>query len=68
MINSVCGVLVCERCVVFLPSRMQVVLDMTFGGGGHTKAILSIPEVKVLALDRDPTAISLAEELAKENL
>uniref|UniRef100_A0A674PGX3 12S rRNA N(4)-cytidine methyltransferase METTL15 n=1 Tax=Takifugu rubripes TaxID=31033 RepID=A0A674PGX3_TAKRU len=45
----------------------QVVLDMTFGGGGHTKAILSmVPEVQVLALDRDPTAISLAEKLAKE--
>ncbi|TWW67966.1 putative methyltransferase-like protein 15 [Takifugu flavidus] len=40
---------------------------MTFGGGGHTKAILSmVPEVQVLALDRDPTAISLAEKLAKE--
>lgn len=41
---------------------------MTFGGGGHTKAILSmVPEVKVLALDRDPTAISLAEKLSKES-
>lgn len=40
---------------------------MTFGGGGHTKAILSVvPQVKILALDRDPTAISLAEKLAKE--
>lgn len=46
----------------------QVVLDMTFGGGGHTKAILStIPEVTVLALDRDPTAVSLAKDLAKEH-
>ncbi|CAI5645289.1 unnamed protein product [Oreochromis niloticus] len=46
----------------------QVVLDMTFGGGGHTKAILStVPEVTVLALDRDPTAISLAQQLAKEH-
>uniref|UniRef100_A0A8C6S4H1 12S rRNA N(4)-cytidine methyltransferase METTL15 n=1 Tax=Neogobius melanostomus TaxID=47308 RepID=A0A8C6S4H1_9GOBI len=46
----------------------QVVLDMTFGGGGHTKAILStVPEVTVLALDRDPTAVSLAEDLAKEH-
>uniref|UniRef100_A0A3Q0RDD0 12S rRNA N(4)-cytidine methyltransferase METTL15 n=1 Tax=Amphilophus citrinellus TaxID=61819 RepID=A0A3Q0RDD0_AMPCI len=47
----------------------QVVLDMTFGGGGHTKAILStVPEVTVLALDRDPTAISLAQQLAKEHI
>ncbi|XP_038556802.1 probable methyltransferase-like protein 15 isoform X1 [Micropterus salmoides] len=46
----------------------QVVLDMTFGGGGHTKAILNtVPEVTVLALDRDPTAILLAEQLAKEH-
>lgn len=42
---------------------------MTFGGGGHTKAIMNmVPEVEVLALDRDPTAISLAEHLAKEHL
>ncbi|XP_057703689.1 probable methyltransferase-like protein 15 isoform X1 [Corythoichthys intestinalis] len=46
----------------------HVVLDMTFGGGGHTKAVLkAISDVTVLALDRDPMAISLAEELAKEN-
>ncbi|XP_061671496.1 probable methyltransferase-like protein 15 [Syngnathoides biaculeatus] len=46
----------------------QMVLDMTFGGGGHTKAILkAVSDATVVALDRDPTAISLAQELAKEN-
>lgn len=41
---------------------------MTFGGGGHTKAIMNmVPGVTVLALDRDPTAISLAEQLAKQH-
>ncbi|XP_026176344.1 12S rRNA N(4)-cytidine methyltransferase METTL15 isoform X2 [Mastacembelus armatus] len=46
----------------------QVVLDMTFGGGGHTKAILNtVPEVTILALDRDPASISLAQQLAEEH-
>ncbi|XP_061886793.1 probable methyltransferase-like protein 15 [Entelurus aequoreus] len=46
----------------------QVVLDMTFGGGGHTKAVLDADsDVTILALDRDPAAISLAQQLAKEH-
>ncbi|XP_056135071.1 probable methyltransferase-like protein 15 [Lampris incognitus] len=46
----------------------QVILDMTFGGGGHAKAILdSTNDVTILALDRDPTAFSLAHQLAKEH-
>uniref|UniRef100_G3PS76 12S rRNA N(4)-cytidine methyltransferase METTL15 n=1 Tax=Gasterosteus aculeatus TaxID=69293 RepID=G3PS76_GASAC len=50
------------------PDFNQVVLDLTFGGGGHTKALLNmVHDVTVLALDRDPAAISLARQLAKEH-
>jgi len=47
------------------PSEGAVVLDMTFGCGGHSELILkSDPTVKVLALDRDPASHSLAQSLA----
>jgi receptor-type tyrosine-protein phosphatase gamma len=49
------------------PSENEVFIDMTFGAGGHTKRILeSAPNVKVFALDRDPTAHKLAIELSEE--
>ena len=48
-------------------SSTQVVLDMTFGGGGHTKEILNTcSDVTVLALDRDLMAFGLAQQLAKQ--
>ncbi|KAH3887857.1 hypothetical protein DPMN_011879 [Dreissena polymorpha] len=40
---------------------------MTFGAGGHSRAFLEVsPDSSVLALDRDPLAYRLAQELEDE--
>ncbi|EHB06175.1 Putative S-adenosyl-L-methionine-dependent methyltransferase METT5D1 [Heterocephalus glaber] len=52
------------RCLA--PQKGQVFLDMTFGSGGHTKALLQEePDITLYALDRDPTACALAEQLSE---
>lgn len=47
------------------PSPNQLILDMTFGAGGHSQKILeSSSSIKLLALDRDPCAHSYVQELS----
>ncbi|KAF7487637.1 putative methyltransferase-like protein 15 [Sarcoptes scabiei] len=52
---------------IFAPNDGQIFLDMTFGGGGHTKALLSTGrKITVLALDRDPEAFERALVLSRK--
>ncbi|XP_042330406.1 12S rRNA N4-methylcytidine (m4C) methyltransferase [Sceloporus undulatus] len=55
-----------KEVVNFLaPQNGQCILDMTFGAGGHTKALMQkATDIKIYALDRDPTAYELARQLS----
>lgn len=49
------------------PKPGDVIIDMTFGAGGHSKKILeSVPGVKIFALDRDLVAMKYAKDLAEK--
>ncbi|CAL8111508.1 unnamed protein product [Orchesella dallaii] len=48
-------------------STGQVFIDMTCGGGGHTRKILeTVPNVKIYGLDRDPVAFERGVRLQFE--
>ena len=48
------------------PLSDSVMIDATFGRGGHTKALLNClgPKGQVYAIDRDPSACAIAEKWA----
>ncbi|XP_054555288.1 12S rRNA N4-methylcytidine (m4C) methyltransferase isoform X4 [Talpa occidentalis] len=59
-------VMVDEVVHCLAPQKGQVFLDMTFGSGGHTRAILQKEsDITLFALDRDPTAYAIAEQLSE---
>lgn len=60
-------VMAVEAIEYLKPKTGEVIIDMTFGAGGHSRLILEeASNIKLFCLDRDPTAYSYAEKLAKE--
>ena len=50
-------VMLAEVVAALAPADGEAFIDGTFGAGGYTRAILEAAGCRVLALDRDPTAI-----------
>ena len=46
-------------------SKNQLIIDCTFGGGGYSKQLLKFPNIEIIALDRDKSAINRARSLKK---
>ncbi len=52
-------VMVTEVVEMLRPVSPRLVVDATYGGGGHTRALLeAFPGIRVVAIDRDPDAIA----------
>jgi 16S rRNA (cytosine1402-N4)-methyltransferase len=60
-----------ERCLELLRPAIEgkpaTVIDATLGLGGHTEALLrEHPELTVIGIDRDPSALQLASDRLSE--
>mgnify|MGYP003499967973 FL=1 len=47
------------------PKPRETYIDGTFGAGGYTRAILETADCRVVAFDRDPTAIAAGAALVE---
>jgi 16S rRNA (cytosine1402-N4)-methyltransferase len=56
------SVLLAETIAALAPRAGGIYVDATLGFGGHTEAILEIEGTRVIAVDRDETALRLAKE------
>ena len=57
-----------EAVAALAPKDGELIVDATFGGGGHTRRILEElePDGRVMGIDRDPEASSRASELLRD--
>jgi 16S rRNA (cytosine1402-N4)-methyltransferase len=61
-------VLVAEVLSHLAPARGGLFVDCTLGAGGHTQALLEAGATRVLAFDRDRSALALASETLHDRL
>lgn len=59
-------VLLTEVLAALRPAAGEVVIDGTFGAGGYARAILQAADCRVVAIDRDASAIAAGQALAAE--
>ncbi|KAL1110527.1 hypothetical protein AAG570_008055 [Ranatra chinensis] len=59
----------CKEVILFLqPTKGNIIIDMTFGAGGHSEAILETArDLRLFCIDRDPFAFGLAQNLANSH-
>ncbi len=55
-----------EAVAHLAPREGGVYVDATFGAGGYTRSILAVPGTRVIAIDRDQTAIAGGAELVAQ--
>lgn len=58
-------VLVDAVVAALAPRDDALYVDATFGGGGHSRALLGSAHCRVLAIDRDPDAVRRGRDLAQ---
>ena len=59
-------VMLSEIIKISSPKKGGIFVDCTFGGGGYSKKILEFSDTKVIALDRDSSVVSIANNLEKK--
>lgn len=47
------------------PGQDDLIVDVTFGGGGYSRAILAAARCRVIGVDRDPAAVARGRDLAE---
>ena len=57
-------VLLPETVAMLEPRANGIYVDGTFGSGGYSRAILETADCRVIAIDRDPTAVAAGQALA----
>lgn len=59
------SVLVSEVLTMLAPQDGEFAVDCTAGQGGHSEALLKAAQIKLMALDTDPTAVQAVSERLK---